>query len=169
MIGQSAMEVRLLLGRAARISTLVTLIGAISLMVVGPYLIRLFYGDAFQSTVKIFWILSVDSVLSGLAALLAQIFYALGKPELMIWRRISGLAVTLLGMLLLGGTYGIAGIAIAVLLTSIFMVILTLAMFPLTLKIPMPRLWAPIEDLSYISHLWTIAQKRIQYKRNNSH
>ena len=83
IIGQPAAEIRLLLGRAARVSTLVTFTAAVVLIAVGPHLINLFYGDAFKGGChRCFWILAVDSVLGGLAALLAQIFYALGKPEL---------------------------------------------------------------------------------------
>lgn len=154
IIGQPISEIRLLLGRAARVSTLVTAVAAIFLMSVGPYLINLFYGDAFASAVVVFWILAIDSVLGGLAGLLAQIFYALGKPELMIFRHAASLAVTIPGMLVLGGRYGISGVAAAVLLESVVMIVLTLSAFPAILKIPAPNLWAPKEDLSYVARLW---------------
>ena len=155
IIGQPAAEIRLLLGRAARVSTLVTFTAAAVLMAVGPHLINLFYGDAFKGAVVVFWILAVDSVLGGLAALLAQIFYALGKPELMIFRHAASLAVTVPGMFILGGKYGVAGVAAAVLLESVVMIILTLSAFPTILKIPVPSLWAPREDLQYVSRLWS--------------
>ena len=153
IIGQPIAEMRLLLGRAARVSTLVTALAAVVLMLIGPYLLNFFYGDAFQGAIVVFWILSVDSVLGGLAILLAQIFYALGKPELMIFRQIASLAVTVPGMLILGSRYGIAGVAAAVLLESIAMITLTLSAFPTLLKIPAPSLWSPKEDLAYLKGL----------------
>ena len=160
IIGQPASEIRLLLGRAARVSTLVTALAAVFLMSIGPYLINLFYGDAFKSAVVVFWILAVDSVLNGLALLLAQIFYALGKPELMMFRHAASLAVTIPGMLILGHRYGIAGVAAAVLLESVVMIVLTLSAFPTILKLPAPSLWAPKEDLAYVGRLWAEWRKR---------
>ena len=155
IIGRPVSEIRLLLGRAARVSTLVTAVAAVFLMSIGPHLINLFYGDAFGGAVLVFQLLAVDSVLGGLAALLAQIFYALGKPELMIFRHAASLAVTVPGMLILGNKYGIAGVAAAVLLESIVMIVLTLSAFPTILKLPAPSLWAPKEDLAYLGRLWT--------------
>lgn len=154
IIGQPISEVRLLLGRAVRVSTLVTAVAAAVLMSIGPFLINLFYGDAFQGAIIVFWILAVDSVLGGLAALLDQTFYALGKPEIMIFRHTISLAVAIPGMLILGNRYGIAGVASAVLLESMVMTVLTLTAFPTLLKVPAPSLWAPKEDLAYMSKLW---------------
>lgn len=155
IIGQPVSEVRLLLGRAIRVSTLATSIAAAILMSVGPFLINLFYGDAFEGAIIVFWILAIDSVIGGMATLLDQIFYALGKPEIMIFRHTISLAVAIPGMLILGGKFGISGVAAAVLLESIVMTVLTLTAFPTLLKIPAPSLWAPKEDLSYIARLWT--------------
>lgn len=155
MIDRPVDEVRLLLGRAVRVSTLVTFAAALGLMLVGPQLIALFYGDAFEGAALVFQILAVDSVLGGLALLLAQIFYALGRPELMIFRHAASLAVTVPGMLILGSRYGIAGVAAAVLLESVVMIVLTLSAFPTILKIPAPSLWAPKEDLRYALRLWS--------------
>ena len=160
IIGRPIAEMRLLLGRAARVSTLVTALAAVVLMLIGPYLLNLFYGDAFQGAIVVFWILSVDSVLNGLAILLAQIFYALGKPELMIFRQLASLAVTVPGMLILGNSYGIAGVAAAVLLESVVMIVLTLSAFPTILKIPAPSLWAPKEDLVYVARFWADWRQR---------
>lgn len=153
-IGQPITEVRALLGRAVRVSTLVTSAAAVILILIGPRLINLFYGDAFLAATIVFWILAVDSVLGGLAGLLGQVFYAVGKPEIMIFRHAISLAVTVPGMIILGGNYGIVGVASAVLLESVVMVVLTLSAFPTILKIPIPRLWAPAEDLSYLNKLW---------------
>lgn len=155
MIGQPVAEVKSLLGRAVRVSTLVTFCAALGLMLVGPYLINFFYGDEFKGATLVFQILAVDSVLGGLAALLAQIFYALNKPELMIFRHAASLAVTIPGMLILGSKYGISGVATAVLLESVVMVLLTLSAFPTILKMSAPSLWSPKEDLMYISRLWS--------------
>lgn len=150
LIGQPITEIRLLLGRAARISTFVAFVAAVGLMLVGPFLINFFYGSAFQGAITVFWILSIDSVLGGLAGLLAQVFYALGKPELMVIRNATSLAVTVLGMFMLGSRYGISGVATAVLLESVAMIILILLAFPTLLKIPAPSLWSPKEDYTYI-------------------
>lgn len=160
MIGQPVAEVRVLLGRATRVSTLITLCAAVVLMLIGPYLINFFYGNAFQGAVVVFWILAVDSVLGGLAGLLAQVFYALGKPELMSFRHALSLALTVSGMLILGSRYGITGVAVAILLESVAMIILTLSAFPTLLKIPIPSLWAPREDFAYISGLWAVWRQR---------
>lgn len=155
MIGQPISEIRVLLGRASRISTLATSCAAIFLLVLGPFLINLFYGREYQSAITVFWILTLDSVLGGLVVLLAQIFYALGKPELMFFRYAASLAITVPSMLVLGGRFGIVGVASAILLESIIMIILTLSAFPTILKIPIPKLWAPKEDFAYISRLWS--------------
>lgn len=154
MVGQPLGEIRLLLGRAARISTLVTFTAGLGLMFFGPLLIRLFYGEAFSGAIVVFWLLTADSVLSSLANLLGKVFYAIGKPEMMIFRHGLSLAVAIPGMLLLGSRYGISGVAAAVLLKSVVTVSLTLLAFPAVLKTPPPRLWAPGEDLRYAVTLW---------------
>ena len=154
MIGQPLEETLLLLGRTARLSTLVTLITACGLMLTGPLLIRLFYGNSFRNAVSIFWILAISSVISSLAGLLGRVFYALGRPEIMALRHLVSLVVIVPAMLILGTNYGVNGVAAAVLLEATVMLMLTLSAFPTILRIPVPRLWAPQDDLAYVSALW---------------
>lgn len=154
MVGQPLGEMRLLLGRAARISILVTFTAGLGLVLTGPMLIRLFYGEAFGGAIVVLWLLTADSVLSNLANLLGKIFYAIGKPEMMIFRHGLSLAVAIPGVLILGPRYGISGVAAAVLLKSVVAVGLTLMAFPAVLKTPVPSLWAPGEDWRYAVTLW---------------
>jgi len=154
MIDLPLPEVRLLLGRSVRINTVVSLCAAGVLVLLGPFLINLFYGNAYQGAIIVFFILAANAVIEGLAYMLAQVFYAVGKPELMMFRQIASLAIMIPGMFILGSRFGIIGVASVSLLESVFMVIITMSAFPSILKIRPPSLWAPREDLAYVLGLW---------------
>ena len=73
----------------------------------------------------------------------------------MIYRYTASLLIAAPTMFFLGGRFGIVGIATAILLESVLIVILTLSAFPSVLKMPVPQLWAPKEDLAYIFGIWS--------------
>ncbi len=154
MIDLPLTEVRVLLGRAVRISSLVSLCAAGVLALMGPFLISFFYGNAYQSAVTVFFILAANAVIGGLAFMLAQVFYAVGKPELMMFRQLASLAIMVPGMFFLGSRFGIVGVASVSLLESLAMVVLTLSAFRPILKMHPPSLFAPQEDFAYIRQLW---------------
>lgn len=159
LIGQPLPEIVALAGRAARLSTLITVAAAASLIVLGPHLITFFYGDSFASASLVFQLLLLDSVIGGLDWVLVQVFNATGRPGLITVRQALSLVLTVPLMYLLGATYGIVGIAAALLLGSSIRLVLTLWTFPFILKLPVPRLVLTKQDIVYLRKLW---QDRVQ-------
>ena len=152
-VGKSVLEIVEMSGRAARISTAVTVAAAGTLAVVGPWLITFLYGQEFSDSVLLFRILLIDSVLMGLGWILAQGFNALGKPELIAVRQGISLAVTVPLMLILG-KLGIVGIAAAITVGSVVRLAMTLSAYPLLLKTPAPKLLPQLSDLSYLKSVF---------------
>lgn len=67
--------------KAFRISTTCTLLGALFLMLVAPFVIPLLYGKDFNTALTVFRLLLLEVTISGGTLILAQVFMALGKPK----------------------------------------------------------------------------------------
>ncbi|MEB3179446.1 MAG: oligosaccharide flippase family protein [Nostocaceae cyanobacterium] len=147
-------EVVAVTGRAARMSLALTLLAAIPLMLVGPFLLKLLYGADFLGAVPVFRILLVEIVLACTDSILAQAFMALGRPgTLTILQGITlGLNLALLPILI--PTYGLRGAGIALLISTIIRLILILACYPLLLKVRPPSLIINREDLQFLYQKW---------------
>lgn len=150
-------EVGTLVGRAARISTWVTLVGAAGLMLTGPPLLRLLYGRDFSDAWAVLWLLSLDAALLAPSSVLALAFYAAGRPSLVVVRQGVGLTVLGVGLWGLTGPLGLLGVAWAVLAASSVTLALTLLAFA-RLFGGAPPIWSPQEDAAQLAVLWRTLQ-----------
>lgn len=116
--GASTEAVIAMTGRAARLSTIVAAACALLLVALGPMLIRLVYGPAYDAAVSALRILVLEVVLAGLTYVLAQAFMALGRPGVVTLLQAAGLAISIPLMLWWIPRFGIAGAALALLCST---------------------------------------------------
>jgi O-antigen/teichoic acid export membrane protein len=139
-----------LTGRAARVSTLITGCCATAVALVGPLLLRFLYGAEYTSSIVSLRLLLVEVTLSGCVFVLAQAFMALGRPGTVTLLQAVGLSISIPIMLLLVPRWGIAGAALALLVSTCARFILVMVSFRLILKVPAPSLIPQKEDFSIL-------------------
>jgi O-antigen/teichoic acid export membrane protein len=137
-----------MVGRSARVSTLVAVAFAGALAIVLPFLIPLFYGGAFARGIVVAQVLTLEAVLSGLVSVLTQAFMALGKPGIVTILQAVGLAAVLPLMVVLLPHFGLIGAALALVLSTVLRLVLVLVAFPGILKAPMPGFIPMREDFA---------------------
>lgn len=139
-----------LIARAARISLVLTTFGAIGFLIVTPFLVPFFYGEAFASVIPITRVLAIESVVVGYIGVLSQTFMATGRPGLITILQVAGLLTSVPLMLLLIPRLGLLGAALALLGSSTIRGALLLYCFPMVLKRPVPRLLPMLSDARYV-------------------
>lgn len=150
-----------LTGRAARVGTLLTGLGAASIALIGPFLLRLLYGPAYAHSVASLRILLVEVTISGCVYVLAQAFMALGRPGVVTLLQAVGLGLSVPLMLVLIPRWGIKGAAFSLLLSTCARFIFIYVSFRLVLKVPAPSLIPQKEDFE----LFQAAIKRLRKPR----
>lgn len=136
--------------RAARVSTLITGSCAAIVALVGPLLLRIFYGAEYTHSIASLRLLLLEVTISGCVFVLAQAFMALGRPGTVTLLQAIGLSISVPVMLLLVPRWGIAGAAFALLASTSVRFILILASFRLVLKVPAPSLIPQKEDFTIL-------------------
>ena len=137
-----------MVSRAARISTVVAIVCAVALVVAIPILIPIFYGAEFADAIRVAQVLTLESLIGGLVAVLAQTFMALGRPGVVSMLQGVGLCLALPCMLFLMPRLGLMGAAIALLISTCARLILLFAAFPLILHLPTPKLLPIASDFA---------------------
>ena len=148
--GRSQEDAVALTGRAARMSLLLTGACAVSVAVIGPLLLRLFYGPAYARSALSLRILLAEVTISGCLYVLAQAFMALGRPGTVTLLQAMGLALSVPLMVLLIPRWGIAGAAFSLLVSTCARFTFIYVSFPLILKIAAPSLLPQREDVEML-------------------
>jgi antigen flippase len=143
-------EVVVLMGRAARITSLVASLASACLIVLLPFIMEPLYGGAFKSVVPIAQILCVEIVITGATSVLSQSFMATGKPGTIAVLQVIGLLLTVPFMLVLIPRFGLSGAALALLLSSTCRLGLVLACYPMILKTRPPSLIITGHDITFL-------------------
>ena len=139
-----------LAGRAARLSTAVTVVSALLLGGLGPWVLEALYGPEFRGAAQLMRLLILVTVLEGTADVLAQAFMATDRPGLVTVRQGLGLALNIPLLLVLVPRWGLMGAGVALSVTSFIRLLFILASFPRVLKVPAPRLWLGASDIAYL-------------------
>jgi O-antigen/teichoic acid export membrane protein len=147
-------------GRAVRGHVAVTLLAALGLEVLGPWLLSTIYGQEFLGAAKVFRILIPAKALSGTAEVLHSSLMALDRPGLD--SVIQGIGVGLAAPLILVLTprYGLEGVGLALLVSAAAQFVLAVLSFPLILKARVPRLWPTQADVAAIAAAIAAASSR---------
>jgi len=140
-------EVLGLVGRSARLGTVVTGFSSLAVSLIGPHVLAILYGREFATNNRCLLILLVEVTFSGCITILMQAFMALGRPGVVSVLQAVGLVLSIPLMLFLVPRYGIMGAAMSLLISTIARLIFVLCSFPLLLKLPVPRLSLNREDL----------------------
>jgi O-antigen/teichoic acid export membrane protein len=146
--GRPADEVVALTGQAVRGNVVVTLLAALGLEVLGPWLLSTIYGQEFLGAVKVFRILIPAMALSGTAQVLLRSFMALDRPGLVSVIQGIGVGLTAPLILVLTPRYDLEGVGLALLISGAAQFVLAVLSFPLILKVRVPRLWPTQADIS---------------------
>ncbi len=139
-----------LTGRAARVSTLITGACALVVALLGPFLLRIFYGAEYAQSAMSLRLLLLEVTISGCVFVLAQAFMAMGRPGVVTFLQAVGLALSVPLMLLLIPRWGITGAAASLLASTIVRFGFIYLCFPLVLKLPAPSLLPEREDFEIL-------------------
>lgn len=140
-------EVVLLVGRASRITTLLTFLCIIPLAILSPVILNLLYGDEFLYASRTFQILLLQVLIESATWILSQTFTASGSPGIITILQLTGLLTTIPLMLWLVPVYAMNGVAMSLLLSTCLRFVVILACYPLILKIKPPNLLVTARDI----------------------
>lgn len=116
-----------------------------------PTLIPLVFGQSFASMIIPFALLSFEAVIGAASWTLAQRFNASGRPGMVLLRQCIVILPLLATLPYLPAENTTTWLAALMLIAALLRLIITLAMFPLVLNEPLPRIfprWLEIKDLA---------------------
>lgn len=147
-------EVVALTGRAARVSTCLTVLAVVPLMILGPFFLELLYGDRFTAAVPVFRILLIEVLLTGTTWVLAQTFMAVDRPGTLTGLQGIGLGVSVILTVLFVHPHflnmGMVGAGWALLASTATRLVFVLISYPLVLKVPCPSCLLNGDDIAYV-------------------
>jgi lipopolysaccharide exporter len=112
------------------------------LALVAPEFIHLVIGDKWLPMLQAFRLMLVFTMLDPIKVTVADLFVAVGRPELVVRARLVQLAVLIAGLFLLGPLLGISGVALAVNLMLIIGIAMLLWQARTYVDISLVRLFA---------------------------
>jgi O-antigen/teichoic acid export membrane protein len=133
--------------RAARLSMLLTAMGASVASIFAPLGLQLLYGNGFQHSVPVIRILLAEVTISGTVSVLAQSAMGMGRPGMIAMLQGTGLGMLIPLLSLLVPRFGIVGAAWALFASTSIRMALLLSSFPLLLRVPVPRVLPVWDDL----------------------
>jgi O-antigen/teichoic acid export membrane protein len=136
--------------KAFRISTTCTLLGAVFLMLVAPFVIPLLYGKDFNTALTVFRLLLLEVTISGGTLILAQVFMALGKPKFVSILQGVGLILVIPLLFLLVPKFGLFGAGVAMLSSAVLRFLFIILNIKYNLKVKLPRLLINGQDLQWL-------------------
>lgn len=136
--------------KAFRISTTCTLLGALFLMLVAPFVIPLLYGKDFNTALTVFRLLLLEVTISGGTLILAQTFMALGKPKFVSILQGVGLLLVIPLLFLLVPRFGLFGAGVSMLSSAVLRFLFIILNIRYNLKVKLPRLLISREDIQWM-------------------
>ena len=137
-------------GRAARVSTAVTCVAALTLGALGPFALTLLYSAEFSGGVTLMRILIAETVINGVIAVLIQALMATDRPGVATILQSVGVAASVPLLLVLVPLLGLNGAGVALLISAVIRLVFALASFPIFLGVPIPSLLIKLEDLKVL-------------------
>jgi enterobacterial common antigen flippase len=148
--GRTVEEAVYVTGRVVRVTIAATVPTAAGLALFSPWALRLVYGEEYLDATLIFRLLLLVKVLSGTRWVLSQAFMAVNRPGVVSVLQGIGVRLSVLLLLILVPLYGLEGAGLALLISSTIRLVITIACFPLVLKVRAPRLLLTRADLAAI-------------------
>ncbi|WP_168121084.1 oligosaccharide flippase family protein [Paenibacillus sp. HB172176] len=103
-------------GRSFRLSMILMLLVSVPALFIGRFMLGLLFGEDFLEASTAFYLLSFECIIGGGAWILAAAFNAMGRPGLVLVRQLIALAATVGLFFLLVPSFGLNGIAAALLI-----------------------------------------------------
>lgn len=144
---------------AFRISFLPLLVVACFLSSISSQLLNLFFGPSFVGASVPFSILLFESIFGGASWILAQRFNAMGRPGLILARQVLSLAPLLIALPFLPVQNIGIWLAASLLTCSILRLVITLSLYKLVLKEPVPNIFISTEDVRRLLDKFSFANK----------
>ncbi|GGF83507.1 O-unit flippase [Paenibacillus albidus] len=136
--------------KAFRISTTFTLLGALILMLVAPFVIPLLYGKDFNTALTVFRLLLLEVTISGGTLILAQAFMALGKPKFVSILQGVGLILVIPLLFVFVPKFGLFGAGVAMLSSAVLRFLFIVLNIRYNLKVKLPRLIINGQDIQWM-------------------
>jgi O-antigen/teichoic acid export membrane protein len=136
--------------RAFRLSLLIMALALIPGIVVGRYLLGLLFGAPFLEASTAFCLLSVECIVGGGSWILASAFNATGRPGLVAARQAAALAATVGLFFVFAPSYGLNGIAFALLLGALIRILITVAAMKVVFKVRVAAIFFDKDDLRFL-------------------
>jgi len=143
-------EIVKLTGRAARITLIVMALAGFPLFILDSFALKLVYGQSFVAAAVVLRLLLIEGILDGTTAVLTQAFLAAGYPGTVTLLQVCGLSTAIPLLALLGPTFGLNGIGLAMLISTSFRLGFVLMSYKFRLKMPPPSLLLRKDDLSFL-------------------
>jgi antigen flippase len=140
-------EVTFAVGRATRITALLSTPLCAGVFILAPLVLRFTYGGKFTDASGVLRVLAIEALFGGSTWILAQAFLALGKPGILTALQALGLALSLPLMLVCIPRFGLIGAGYALLASTIARFAIVLASFPLLLHTKPPSLLLTLGDI----------------------
>lgn len=148
-----------LLGDKVRIAFRLTFVPMLLLAAIGaalsPWLIVWVYGKPFAPMAAPFAILLFEAVIGGGSWILAQHFNAGGKPGAVLFRQVISMLPVFALVPFIPQNHAYVDLALLMLVAATVRLIVTLFMYPITLKEPMPRILPTWHDISLVKQTFT--------------
>ncbi|AJY73971.1 oligosaccharide flippase family protein [Paenibacillus beijingensis] len=146
--GMKKEEIIQKVGTAFRISLFFMLIIAIPGMIIGRFLIGLFFGEAFLEASTTLYILCIECIIGGSSWILSASFNAIGRPGLVLIRQLLALSITIGSFYMLVPHLGLIGVAIALLIGSFVRMIFSISSIIVLFKVPFQKIIFDKSDLN---------------------
>lgn len=137
-------------GRTVRISGLFALFFASAMVILAPIILKILYGQEYLAAIPLFRILAIEMVLTGTVVVLSQAFMALDRPGIVAVMQSASLVIGIPLIAVFTPKYGLVGLGVALLTTTIIRLLLILLCFPLVLKVSPPSLIFVRQDLEFL-------------------
>ncbi len=148
--GRSKEEVVAITGRSTRVTMLFTTAGALILAVAAVQILSLIYGRAFLPATRVFQLLLLEALLSGVARIIGQAFFALGRPGTVAGLQAVGLLILVVLLIVLVPRFGILGAGLALLISTVARLIFLLGAYPLVLHARPPSFLLRRSDMAWV-------------------
>ncbi len=115
-----------LTARAARVSTLLSVLAGIAVALASPVVLPLLYGSDYRSASVILDVLIAEAILTGLTLVLTQAYMAVGRPGLVTVLQSVGVVLSIPLLIVLIPKFGLMGASAALLIASAIRLLLTI-------------------------------------------
>jgi O-antigen/teichoic acid export membrane protein len=157
-----------LVGRAARISTSLSIVFGAMLLAIVPTLLPMVYGPAFDAALPIIPLLTLEAILAGLYWVLSTAFQTTGRPAVVTLIQTGWLVCALVLLVVLVPRMQTTGAAVALLGASAMRLALVAIAYRMVLHRSLPRLWPNSIDVAHIYARARALLQRHEPLHNNS-